>query len=153
MTRKHTPAALLILLFGSLAFLGACDDDHEHEYHHAPIGVVLSIDNSMIAVQEGNNMTYADGDAISIPSGGATETINIQFLDDEGTHFTPDGSEESLGYTIGNTEILDVTHPVDNDQWSFRLNGIEAGSTTIQFDLMHGGHSDFTSREFQVTVE
>ncbi len=150
MLHKHSISTLLFTLAGSLLFLGACGTDHGH---YSAIGVVLSVDGQMIAAQEQENITYADGDAISVPAGATTETITVEFLGDDGTPFTPERSGYSLNYTIGNTDVLGITHPAEGDEWSFRLNGNQAGTTTIQFELWHGGHSDFTSRAFQVRVE
>jgi hypothetical protein len=151
MTHKISLPILFFTLAGSLFFLGACSDDHDH--HHSVIGVVLTIDGDMVAAQEAGTVTYATGDAIDVPAGGSTGTITVRFLDDEGHSLHPESNEYSLGYTVGNTNVLSVTTPVDNDRWSLQLNGLESGSTTLQLDLMHGGHSDFTSVAFQVDVE
>lgn len=140
---------LLILVTGSLLFLGACSSGHDH---YSAIGIVLTIDGDMIAVQEQTVITYATGNAITIPAGATTAAIKVQFLDDDGTPFTPERSGYSLRVTIGNPAVLDVAHPVNNDEWSIRLTGSQPGNTTLQFDLDHGDHSDFTSREFQVNV-
>lgn len=150
MKRTRFLPTLLFTLAGTLFFLGGCSSGHDH---YSPIGVVLSADGTMIAAQEAETVTYATGDAIYVAAGSSTETITIQFLDDDGTHFTPQRSGYELRYTVGNTDVLGVTHPADDGPWSFRLDGIQPGSTTIQFDLWHGGHSDFTSHAFQVEVE
>ncbi len=150
MTRRLSLPTLLYTLIGSLILLSACSNGHDH---HAAIGVILSVDGEMIAVQEQNTITYAIGDAIYVPAEESTETITVQFLSDDGTPFTPEGSGNSLRHTIGNTDILGIIHPVDNDEWSFQLTGNQTGSTTLQLDLWHDGHSDFSSLDFQVTVE
>ena len=150
MTRRLSLPTLLFTFFGGLILLGACSNGDDH---YAAIGVVLSVDGDMIAVQEQNTITYAIGDAISVPAGASTETITVQFLDDDGSAFTPTGSGNSLRHTIGNTDILGITHPVDNDEWSFQLTGNQPGSTTLQLDLWHDGHADFSSMDFQVIVE
>ena len=150
MTRRLSLSTLLFTFAGSLLFLGACSNGDDH---HAAIGVVLSVDGDMIAAQEQNTITYATGDAISVPAGASTETITVQFLDDDGTAYTPDRGGNSLRHTIGNTDILGITHPVDDDEWSFQLTGNQAGSTTLQLHLWHDGHADFSSLDFQVTVE
>jgi len=149
MTRKFSIPTLFFTLFGSLVFMGACGSGHDH---YSAIGVVLSVDGQMIAAQEQNNMTYADGDAISVPAGATTGTITVEFLDDDGTPFTPERSGYSLRHTIGNTDVLGITHPAV-DEWSFELAGNQVGTTTIQLELWHGGHSDFSSMAFQVRVE
>ena len=150
MTSKLSFTILLFTLAGSLFFTGACSSGDDH---YSAIGVVLSVNGDMIAAQEQNTITYATGNSISVPEGASTETITVQFLADDGTPFTPERSGYSLRHTIGNTDILNITHPVNDDEWSFRLMGNQAGSTTLQFHLWHGEHSDFTSMEFQVSVE
>lgn len=140
----------LFSLAGILFLLGGCGSGHDH---YAPIGMVLSTDGNMVAVQEAGAVTYATGDAIYVPAGGSTETVTVAFLDDDGTHFTPQKSGYELRYTVTHSNIVAVTHPVDDDPWSLRLGGTQPGATTIQFDLWHGSHSDFTSVAFRVEVE
>ncbi|MDG5766252.1 hypothetical protein QA596_02155 [Balneolales bacterium ANBcel1] len=150
MTHKISLSTLILTLTTTLLLLNACSDGHDH--HYAPIGIVLSVDGDMLASQEQHTITYADGEAISIPAGATTETITVQFLSDDSTPFTPEHSGYSLRYDIENTDILEVAHPVDNNSWALRLTGSQAGTTTIQFELWHDGHSDFTSAAFQVAV-
>ncbi len=152
MTRSIFFSNVLFILAGSLLFMSACSDDHNDD-HFSPIGVVLKVDGELLAAQEENTVTYATGDAITITAGTTTETITLEFLDDDGSHFTPGSNGNSLQLSIGNPDILGFTHPVNDDEWSFRLNGEQPGSTTLQFELWHDGHTDFTSREFQVIIE
>jgi hypothetical protein len=141
---------IIFSLAGTLFLLGGCGSGHDH---YSPIGLVLSIDGSMIASQEIDAVTYAEGDAIYVPAGESTATITVQFMDDDSSLFTPQRSGYELRYSVENTEVLGVTHPADEGPWSLLLEGLQPGVTTIQFDLWHGSHSDFTSVAFQVEVE
>ncbi len=155
MTHKLSLSILFFVLIASPFFLNACDNGHDNDDHghYSPIGIVLSMDGEMIAAQEQTTITYATGDAIYVPAGTTTETITVEFLDDDGSHFTPHGHDSSLRYDIGDADVLSITHPAGDDEWSLRMTGNQPGSTTVQFDLWHDGHSDFTSRELQVRVE
>jgi hypothetical protein len=149
MKLTHFIPTIIISLAGTLFLMGGCGSGHDH---YSPIGLVLSIDGSMIASQEVDAVTYAEGDAIYVPAGETTGTITVQFMDDDSSLFTPQRSGYELRYSVENTDALGVTHPADDGPWSLRLDGIQPGVTTIQFDLWHGGHSDFTSVAFQVEV-
>ncbi len=143
-------STILVALTGTLLLFTACGNDHDH--HYSPVGIILSQGDDMLVTQEEGVVTYATGDAIPVPAGESTQTISVAFISDDGHHFTPEAGEYSLRHTIGNEEVLGVTHPVDGDEWSFRMNGLQAGSSTIQLELWHAGHSDFRSQNFQVSV-
>ncbi len=150
MKSKYLIPTIIFSLAGTLFFLGGCGSGHDH---YSPIGVVLSIDGNMIAAQESSVVTYATGDAIYVPAGASTGTITVQFMDDDGSLFIPERSGYELRHTVGNSDVISVTHPAADGPWSLILQGNQPGSTTIQFDLWHGGHSDFSSVAFQVEVE
>lgn len=144
-----------ILLLFSLILFSACGSDHDdHDDHdETPVGLVLTSSNGTdIAMQEETTVTYTEGSSIVVSENGQI-TIEVQFIAEDGDRFIPDDHDGySLAVNVDNSEILSITHPFNNDEWAFTLNGLTAGSTTITFDLLHVGHSDFESRPFQVTV-
>lgn len=138
-----------ILLFSLFLFI-SCGSDHDHG--PTPVGLVLSASGSEIAMQDGTTVTYVDGNSIDLPLNGQL-VVNIEFLSEDGDRYYPDTNDGySLRVSADNNQILDITHPVNNNEWTFSLNGLTTGSSNLSFELWHVGHSDFESRPFQVTV-
>jgi hypothetical protein len=136
------PLVCFILPFS----LTACSDDDEEmmEEHAEADGLILRLGGSSIAMVDGAAVTGG----IAVPTGGATQAIDIAFLDEDGDEFTPD-EEMTLDVTVADTGGATDTQV---DLWSFRLNGVSAGSTTLTVTIIHEGHSDYTSPAIPVTV-
>lgn len=155
------PHISLLLLLTVLTF-SACDvtssDDDEHEEEHAdPWGIVLIMNSEEIAKQEDSTISYLDGDYLKIGAGEESNLVTVRFLDDDGDYIDPDLFEEgsSLGWDIGNEdeEILEIEQHEEDGVWGFHFAGVSTGETQVEFHLLHGGHSDFTSMKFEVHVE
>lgn len=138
-----------LLLFSFILF-SACGSGHDHG--PTPIGLIISADGVDVAMQEETTVTYVDGNSIEIPENGQLE-IQVHFLSEDGNRFFPDVNEGFfLEINNANDQILNITHPVNNHEWTLSLIGLSASSTTISFDLWHVDHTDFESRPFQVSV-
>lgn len=126
----------------------------EEETHSEPFGLVLLTGGTVMAEQRDGAITYPDGaTSIPVPAGDETPLITLRFLDEDGDRFTPDEPEYELEWSIANADVLGVHQHEDDGKWNFHLEGEQAGSTTIRFFLMHSGHSDFESLDFNVTVQ
>jgi hypothetical protein len=139
------------ILFLSIAmFFTACDDGHDHD--EVPVGLVLLQQGSEVVIQDSGSVTYVNGDAIEVTSDQITGVFTIEFIAEDGDRYVPEGNEYSLVINIGNESFVTANYPEDAGKWSFSLNGITDGSTTIQFELFHDGHSDFRTQNFNVVV-
>lgn len=150
---NHKTLFTIIILLLPTLLLSACGSDSDHDDHEeTPVGLVLTVDGEDIAIQQESTVTYMNGNAINVP-GAATINITVQFISEDGDRFSPHTDEGfSLQVEVGNENIIQVTHPINNNQWNLSVTGNNPGSTTITFDLLHAGHSDFTSQPFQVQV-
>jgi len=147
-------------LLASLLVVSACDvtsTEEDHDDDHAdPWGLVLIKDGVEIAKQEpGGQITYIDDDFFELKVGEESSLITVRFLDEHGDRMDPDqlDNDSSLGWEVGNEEVLQIEQHDEDGKWSFHFVGAGAGETHIVFHLLHGDHSDFTSREFEVHVE
>lgn len=131
--------------------LTACGSD---DHGPTPVGLNLIMDGEVIATQEGTVITYpGDANFITVQEGETTSAIEVQFFLESGepvVYETEDGY--SLEYNITDTDVLNVNHPVNNNEWHLQLVGISAGSASFSVQLFHVSHSDFDSRNFAVQV-
>ena len=144
------PIAAALIMIALLGSPGCSDnpvDDHDHEEHADPVGlVVLDGDTEIVRVEQG------------VATGSFELTVNqlsphytLRFLDDDGDQFVPDDPDFSPGEIISNTEHLEVVRD-EPDDWNFHLRGTAEGSETIQLTIKHGGHNDFISAPIPVVI-
>lgn len=97
-------------------------------------------------------------DTLFVPNGGMTGILRVMFYDHEGNEIAPpheeDGHEEeekTLGWEIDNPSLLSLTLEA-GEEWIFRLQGISAGTTAIEFQTLHGDHPDFRTVKVPVVI-
>lgn len=145
-----TALALSALLWTACGNSTSSDD----EEHTDPFGVTLIMNGVEIAAQENGEVTYHDGDHLEMEVGEETNLITIRWIAEDGDRFVPDENEGySLKWIVDNENIMEVEQHEEDGPWSFHLVGLEAGETTVQFELWHNDHPDFTSSEFDVHIE
>jgi hypothetical protein len=150
---NYTNLLLSVTLASAVLFITSCSDDHD-DHGSVPVGLVLSVGGVDIAMQEEGTVTYVDnGSHIEVPNGGVLGPVTVQFISEEGERYFPDVNDGyQLQYNIQNPNILGIQHPVNNNQWTLNLQGLNAGSATFNLELLHVEHSDFDSRNFQILV-
>lgn len=142
-------------LVATLFTLQACDTtSNDHDDHSDPFGAALIMNGVEIAAQEGGAITYLDGDHLELEVGEETNLIQIRFIAEDGDRFTPDADDGfSLQWKVADESVLEVEQHEEDGPWSFHLVGTGVGETTVEFDLFHNDHSDFTTLPFDVHVE
>ena len=145
-------SSILLALFVSIAILlSACGSDHDHG--PTPVGLEILLDGQVVAIQDGTEVSYSNGESsIILEEGGAIE-LRVQFFTDDGERYnytTEDGY--ALQYNITDVNVIQADHPINNNEWELRVHGQAQGSSAINFELWHVDHSDFDSRNFQFTV-
>lgn len=136
------PLVLALALFGVACSNPVEDDDH----HEEAAGVVVEDlqGNVLARVDASRNVTGS----ITLQSGQERE-VRVTFLADDGDRIALDDDEFGLDATVANTGVATWTQVAETGG---RLAGTSVGSTTIAFDLTHGGHPDYTSPAIPVTV-
>jgi len=95
-------------------------------------------------VQGGLNATVGD----------TTAHFEIEFFDQDSSMFVPNPGTQELRWTIENEANVSVwQHPGEEGGFEFHLIGLQAGLTTIEFQVYHETHPDFVSKEIPVTVQ
>ncbi|NGP76047.1 hypothetical protein G3570_05360 [Balneolaceae bacterium YR4-1] len=147
---KFSTNTLLITLAVLLITATACNNpaSSEEEEHPEPAGVLLKMNGQEIARYEDNSVTGQ----IEVNAGEETTLIRLFFLDDSGNEFQPDEPELSLQWRDINTAIADVEQHSEDGKWAFHIHGEAQGNTSVVFQLLHDGHSDFDTQPIPVVV-
>ena len=137
-------ALLVVALAGTAA---ACDNPVGDGEEHAEAVRVQVLD-----LQSGQELASATSTAatgsLTVRAGSSRELF-VQFLDASGRPVAASGDGLSLRGTVPSSGIARFEKTETN---AGRLVGVATGSTSVTFDLMHGGHPDFTGRAIPVTV-
>lgn len=136
------PLVLALALFGAACSNPVEDDDHHEE---AAGLVVEDLQGNVLASV---NASRAVTGGITLQAGQERE-VRVTFVAADGDRITLDGDEFGLDATVANTGVATWTQVADTGG---RIAGASAGSTTVVFDLTHGGHPDYRSPEIPVTV-
>ena len=175
MFRHFFRFTLLLLTFAVLFFACGEDDnpivdnDENGESFHADAdGFVLKVDGQEIYRQfqgtQTGGITLKAGDELDVLAVFLDPTIGEFFpeTDEEGEEHDHDHDheeEEEFALSIGgfDASIIDVHlhageeheheehDDEDDDKFTFEVIGLAVGKTQLSFQLLHGGHADFTA--------
>ena len=151
------------LFFFVLFFNFACEDDdhdgHDHDDEHTDAdGFVLESESGVEVYREFEGEVTG---SITISVGDTLELI-VHFLDHEGDEIEHEENEDedhedelSISGNDSNIAIVeaedheeegdDHNHDEEEHGMAIHVIGVSAGSTSFQLQLMHEGHSDYTS--------
>lgn len=145
MRRVIAPRALLVLaMAGAVA---ACDNPVGEGDLHADAVRVQVVD-----AQSGQEVASATSTAATgslTLRAGSTRELTVNFLDASGRPVSAGEAGFSLRATVVSTGVARFDNTGSN---AGRLTGVAPGSTSVTFDLMHGGHPDFSARAIPITV-
>ena len=147
-----------LLLTGALLFTIGCeDDDHDdHEEGHTDAdGFILEDAAGNIVYREFEG-TMEGSVTLAV---GETLELSVHFLDHEGNEIAHEEEEEEgedhedglsvsgFDVTVAVVEVEEHEEEGDHDDHGMALHveGVSAGSTSFQLQLMHDGHADYTS--------
>ena len=149
--------ALFCLL---LVFNFACEDDnHDHDDEHTDADGFVFENESGTAVYTELEGEVTGSITISV---GDTLELSVHFLDHEGDEIEHEENEDedhedelSISGNDSNIAIVeaedheeegdDHNHDEEEHGMTIHVIGVSAGSTSFQLQLMHEGHSDYTS--------
>jgi hypothetical protein len=145
-TRFAAPRTLVLALTALLA--AGCSDSTGPEEEHLEAAGMQILNQAGTVLASVNAQRQVTG-SLSVRA-GQEQTLEIFFVDEEGDRFRIEESdaEHSLAWTVANQTIAEIeAHEGHHD-----LIGKQAGSTTVVFRVMHGGHSDYDSPAIPITV-
>ncbi len=149
---KKTPVVLA--LAGAIA-LGACDDDPtgaDDDHNDDVDGLVLTLNGAELSRYDGDTRTWST--PVSIEVGEETDHIDVEFVAEDGD-VIPLEADTYLEVAVGDDSIAEFEQDTPGE-FGGHIHGETAGSTVMEFRLMHGevgsGHSDFSTADLVVTV-
>jgi hypothetical protein len=146
------PVAAALLLWGA-----GCSNEGSGENEHAEARglvlkmadtVVVSVDSLIVTGQ----LTFPANNQFSNP-------IAVWFIADDADRdeFRPDEEDELLNVVVADTSVASVLWHADatdpDEKWEFHVKGKTAGSTTIQVQIYHVDHPDYTSPAIPVVTQ
>lgn len=145
-------AKAVLTLFIFAGILTACSNSTSSEDHdHGDAeGFRLKMNGQTIVEQLPEQDLTGE---FELEPGQETDLITIYFIDHDGTEFTPDDPDLTLGYEFEEAGIAEFEQHAEDGKWSFHLHAEAEGITDLRLMLMHNGHSDFTSQDIHVHVE
>lgn len=145
--------SLFIVL--SIYFISCSESNpSEPEDHFQPEGWVF-IDGTGARFMQIFQGKFKDGysNEFLVPFLDDTDHIRIKFLDKNGNEIEPpDDKDKTLSWQISNPDVITLERH-DGEEWEFHLEGLKKDTTSIQFFIMHNGHSDVRSGLIKVKVE
>ena len=143
-----------ILLYG-------CSEDSDpiapQEEHFEPVGMVIY--DSGITILDYYAPDYATGtteiqDTIKI-NVGLSPHYTLKFYDDTKTLIDPPSDPDiSFGAVFSNAAIAELKWDAGEEgSFAFHINGLAAGLTKAEFQILHAGHADFRTLLVPVLVQ
>ncbi len=132
--RLGAPALVAAAVFA----LGGCDSDPTGtEDHIDPVGIVLVSGGIDVVRVAGLDIVGS----FQVNVGGQTDPFEIEFLDGRGNRFLPTEPDEWLRVTVTHPNLAEWVSDAPGG-WSGSIRGLQAGTTTVRFELMHGPAND-----------
>ncbi|MDT8322966.1 MAG: hypothetical protein RRA94_02555 [Bacteroidota bacterium] len=147
---RHAKHALFIIV--PFILLTACSEDDPvapQEDHAEAIGLLLYRGDTLhasILRGETTDTLYAVVDQTG-------EDFDVRFYDEDEDVFEAHDDEVTFSWEIADPALADVVQESGKEgKFEFRLRGKQAGSTTIEFFILHEGHADFRSGPMPLVV-
>jgi len=136
-----------------IAGIVSCDDnpvDNDSNHDHAEAEAMLVLhDTDTLLFQHEDDGILAE-QSLTLTAGRTSEEIEVKFQAHDGGFFQPEEEHFSIETTIDDPGIALVI--TGTPRWSFTVEAIAPGSTTLSVKLMHGTHADFTGQDIPVQV-
>jgi hypothetical protein len=144
----------LIALFSILPLLliTACSEDDPvtpQVDHFEAIGVVLYQGGDVVAAI----LRGETSDTLDAAENETGEITVVRFYDEDENIVEAHADEVTFSWEIADTSIAEVLQDSGEEgAFEFRLRGKQAGTTTIEFFILHEGHADFRSGKLTLVV-
>lgn len=154
---RSLKAYSILLLTGAMLFTIGCEDEthDDHEEGHTDADGFILEDASGNEVYREFEGAVTGSVTLAV---GETLELSVHFLDHEGNEIAHEEEEEGEDHEDGlvvsdfdaNVAVVEVEEHEeggdhDDHGMALHVEGVSAGSTSFQLQLMHDGHSDYTS--------
>ncbi len=110
-------------------------------------GCILSVGGTEVVRYENGTVTGS----LDLVAGADPRTVDVQFIFDDGSISVPTDSAHTLKVTVADQTVAEST-VADPHVWSFGIDGVAVGETTLIVTILHEDHDDFVSRPIPVKV-
>ncbi|MBN1301968.1 MAG: hypothetical protein JW995_12200 [Melioribacteraceae bacterium] len=141
--------SVIILIIGLFA---ACSDEEplaSEEEHFEAIGTLIYNESGDQVVSILRGIT---DDTLKVNAGVLSGEYSLKFYNEDEEIVDPPADEHiTLGYELGNTGI--VNWHQNEGGFTFQLEGLQRGNTTLELFILHEGHNDYRSGVIPVEVK
>jgi hypothetical protein len=127
--------------------------EHDPTVHGEPTGIILKDEESGDTLVTVNNQASTITGSVELTSGDTTDHIEVVFVDDNGIEFQPGVPDHSITITSNDTNTAGITGLDPGEPFAFKVNGVNAGSTTLTIELLHEGNVEKTFDGIPVNVQ
>ena len=150
-------ARTLPLFVFIIFLLNSCSEEHSHgPGEHFEAEGALFLDGSRAPYLQifRGQVDPAFKTTFKAPLNNLSDAFIVKFLDaDKKEKNPPTDPSVRLTWKIANTDIVEVyQHEGEEGGYEFHLRGKKTGTTTIEFYLTHGDHSDYRTGTIPVEV-
>ncbi|MBN1466315.1 hypothetical protein JXA02_11165 [candidate division KSB1 bacterium] len=143
-----------VVLSFILLFLISCGKDdnpvttEDHDEHAEAVGCVIKQSDLELVRAAQGQLTGS----FSVNENTESAMLSFFLVAQDGDLFQPEEDHFVLSWTSADPQIADIIHYEQDGAWNFRIKGLDAGSTMLQFKVLHGDHADFVSLDIPVNV-
>ena len=147
----------LLLFTASIITLVSCSDDDPispQEEHFEPEGWVFvdATGTRFMTIWQGKFDT-GSATTMTAPLNELTDHIEVKFLDENKKEIdAPDDEHYTFSYIIADTNLLEL-YQHEAGEFEFHLKGKAAGTTEIEFYVLHEGHIDVRTIKIPVEIK
>ena len=137
-----------LMLIASILGLAACDNPVEEDHDHAEVDGLILVSGSthVVEVEEG----VATGQ-LTITVGEDPVEFEVEFTDHDGHEIHAEDLDDEFSLAVISDDTAIATVTVEG-RFGFMLDGIAAGTTEMEVQLLHDGHADFRTPKITVVV-
>lgn len=126
--------------------------EHDPTAHGEPIGIILKDEETGNVLVTINNQDSTITGSITLAAGDTTDHIEVVFFDENNVEFEPEVPDHSINIISADMNVAGITGLEPGEPFAFKVNGVNAGSTTLSIELLHEGNVEDTFDGIPVTV-
>ncbi len=146
---------IIFILIVVLSFLNGCEEHvHGPNEHFQPEGWVFSDEsgNKFMQIFKGQYREGSNTEFIA-PLNELSELISVKFLDEHGDEIeAPDEADYIFDRLVSDSSVAEV-YLDSESKWKFQLKGKRRDTSSVQFFVNHGEHTDVHSGLLKIRVE
>ncbi|HSW56475.1 MAG TPA: hypothetical protein VLH59_15430 [Ignavibacteriaceae bacterium] len=126
--------------------------EHDTTAHGEPVGLKLYDEDTgtlLVTVKEDGSVVGT----LLVGAGQTTDHIEVKFFDENDREFQPDAMDHSINVISVNTGIALITGLNPAEPYAFKVQGVAAGSTTLNIELLHNSMVEKTFSNIPVIVQ